>query len=417
MASQLEIMDSRKKAVIESKIMEVTAVLLLAFTLFTIPGFLLRYPTKVTAGQIVAQNHAPHDLNTASTRVLAAKSILFSTDKTTGKGSQVKYVSSMQATDRLIAETTEQAIIDNTADLAWQYLADAFNPDELSSHDRQLAHAVNHETIADTKTKENPVQDGLSLLFLPRVSSLPASELALIFPWKYTKPKSPVTHYVSAYASADINLINTPFDKLYSFASYTKEALNNSYGIHISGKRGNVEIETGLGYSARTYQPEIIKEAFGQFGSHYFEKSLQKISFDIACLPATIKYHFIDQPSWSAYLMGNVSINLIMNATYDIKETLVQGRPTPGRFTPDEARLDEKPFTEGLLNGGKLLESYFMTIGFGFGIQKNIINGISIYLQPSYNRHVLSQDIGIGPNKDKIHTSGIQMGIKAPISN
>lgn len=76
------------------------------------------------------------------------------------------------------------------------------------------------------------------------------------------------------------------------------------------------------------------------------------------------------------------------------------------------ARLEKKPFIDGILAGENIKENYFASIGFGFGIEKKICSHTSIYIQPSYQRQILSADIGIGPNKDKIHTSSLQFGVK-----
>jgi len=412
MSAQLQIIESRKRTVIESKIMEVTAVLFFAFTLFSIPGFMLRHPVSSKPEFIAAQHNItrPVPSGTGVTGIFRA--------------SENAEAETLPLQDFSVRPTFDMpGIAANSDDLqAAQEYAEALNQGTYLSAELRVIGDITqgypnlNAPVSEYQSLGIPNHNKHEVAFLEGVRSHPASEWALIFPWKYAQRRAPATYYLSAYASADVNLISTPFDKLYSIASYTREALNNSYGMHISAKSGDVEVETGIGYASRTYQPEIITEAFGHFGSHYFEKSLRKISFDMACLPATIKYHFIDQPSWSAYLMGDVSLNLIMNATYDIQEILVQGRPAPGRYTPEEARLDEKPFTEGLINGGRLSENYFVTVGFGFGIQKRILKGVSMYMQPSYNRHVLSSDIGIGPNKDKIHTSGIQIGIKTSIS-
>lgn len=244
----------------------------------------------------------------------------------------------------------------------------------------------------------------------------PESEMAMIFPMKLSRTNPSTKYAISAYASGDINLINTPFDKLYSLASYNKEALNNSYGVNFSAKKSNLELETGLGYAHRQYQPKLVTEAYGQFADHYFEKSLQKISYDIANIPLNFKYHFINQTNWGAYLMAGVALNLILDAKYDINETLRQGKPPVGRFTPEQARLDEKPFITGILNSDNFKDNYFASIGFGFGIEKKILGNTSIYVQPSYQRQILSSDIGIGPNKDKIHTSSLQFGVKTIIN-
>ena len=102
-----------------------------------------------------------------------------------------------------------------------------------------------------------------------------------------------------------------------------------------------------------------------------------------------------------------------MNADYGIKDVIVMGRPTlDNNRSNTESRLDEKPFIKGLFHGDKIVDDYFISAGFGFGIEKDIFKHTSFYLQPSYQRQILSKNIGIGPNKDKIHTSSIQVGLK-----
>lgn len=220
---------------------------------------------------------------------------------------------------------------------------------------------------------------------------------------------------ISVFGCEDVNLINTPFDKLYSLASYNKEALNHSFGIKYGEQVNKFEWQTGLVYAKRDYQPALVSEEFGQFGENYFEISLNKISFDIIAVPFNLKYSFIQQPQWSTYFMVGASLNLITNAKYDIVETLKEGRPS-SRFVPDEARLDEKIFNSGVLNGDTFKNNYFASVNFGFGIEKKINNKLSLYVEPSYHRQVLSNDIGIGPNKDKIHTTSLEIGLKTVLN-
>jgi hypothetical protein len=280
------------------------------------------------------------------------------------------------------------------------------DPEQKSELNFEITNA--HDALINNVDNNLPFLDQVPFtnIYTEIATSLPVS----IIPLKQVTKFS-----VGAFVSADINLINTPFDKLYSLASYTKEAYNNSFGFNFSAEKNDLEVQTGFGYAQREYQPKIIKEDYAQFSDHYFEKSLNKISFDIATIPLNLKYHFLNQHNWSVYFMTGAVLNIVINAEYDINETLKQGRSS-ARFTPDQARLDEKPFIKGIFNGDKIKDNYFVTVGFGFGVEKQISNSTSLYLQPSYQRQILSADIGIGPNKDNIHTSSLQFGVKTVIN-
>ena len=269
------------------------------------------------------------------------------------------------------------------------------------------------------ETKQIATVPSSSIRMVASLNALPLmdakkleSEFARIFPMQMSKISQKPSYALSVYGAADINLINTPFDKLYSKASYNKEALNNSYGINISKKTGHLEIESGLGYANRTYQPQIINEEFAEKDNSYSEISLNKISYHIANIPLNFKWHFIDQASWKAYVTVGAALNLVAHADYGINEIEVQGRPTLSGYLRDKPRLEEKEFIQGILSGGNFKDNYFASVGFGFGIEKKLVNNTYLYVQPSYQRQILTSDIGIGPNKDKIHTSSLQFGIK-----
>ena len=238
-------------------------------------------------------------------------------------------------------------------------------------------------------------------------------ETPRIIPMQNVTVRDKANMIVSLYSSADVNLINTPFDKVYSKASYYKEALSNSYGIGISRRFHTLEIGVGLAYAQRNYNPEIIEEIYGVRENLYSQVTFNKISYDIVSIPVQLNYRFIDKPSWSAYVMSSAITHLVMQADYGINDVIVMGRPAiENNHSFAKSRMDEKPFIDGLINGDNIQDDYFISVGFGFGIEKALFKDASIYMQPSYQRHILSADIGIGPNKDKIHTSSLLVGFK-----
>lgn len=285
-------------------------------------------------------------------------------------------------------------------------------------------YAVNETAVKGTgETEGNPLEvdnsgeSEMMWITSPLSSAAgntPESEMAFSMGHRLITPVHfPSTrYYLGGYATADVNLINTPFDKLYSISSYKKEAINHSFGLSFSGKKGQLEWETGLEFVQRKYKPATITETFGQGPDYYFETSLKEIRYTIAGIPFHLKYHFAEQQTWSAYMVTTLQTNLIMDAGYMIEEELKHGRPMPSRYTPEAPRLEEKPFIKGLLHGESLTKNYYIHAGIGLGMQKSLFQHTSMYMQTSYFRHIISNDIGIGPNKDKIHGTSFQLGIK-----
>ncbi|MFZ1750678.1 MAG: hypothetical protein WAU01_10815 [Saprospiraceae bacterium] len=446
---QLTMIEERKNTIFISKVLEFAAVFLIVFTFFHISGVVidkndntpLNTQSKYAVSDDRKENISNHMVVSQGSAAISASDIQPVLSQRKKPGVSLQNVNHLNSVDLI---KTKLAFWDQAA-----AAENVIEPPQMATYTYDIGEDVNHLSaidavhttdliLAQEKEKEvaqNVLTDehidannGASIIdksvtnhstidFLPRIpNTLVESEIPLMMPMKMVYPTTPARIAVSVYGSADINLINTPFDKLYSLASYNKEALNNSVGVNISRTTNQVEIETGLGYSSLVYQPKIIKEAFGQQSEYYFEKSLNKISYNIVNIPLNIKYHFINHDNWSSYLMVGATLNVVLNTDYDITETLRQGRPSAGRYTPDQARLTEKPFIKGFLNGDSFSENYFATVGFGFGIEKRVFKNTSLYIQPSYHRQFLSDDIGIGPNKDKIHTSSLQFGVKTVIN-
>jgi hypothetical protein len=420
MKEHLKTIEDRKNTVFITKTLEFAAIFLIVFT-FSHLSNLINFDKPETTSQ--NDQYANIQSNKTIEKLGQKPVVNFENNQRNSFGTKIKVQNS---SNQNIPEKT------NPDFFVADYETSSSNDfDKLDMDPRMAIITLQQEetkSILNTESSEldevKPIEkvvddNGLlnSVVLLPgRDDIKPESEMAMIFPMKLSHSDPSTKFGIAAYASGDINLINTPFDKLYSLASYNKEALNNSYGVNFSAKKSNLELETGLGYAQRQYQPKLVTEAYGQFADHYFEKSLKKISYDIANIPVNFKFHFVNQSNWSAYLMAGAALNLILNAKYDINETLRQGKPPVGRFTPEQARLDEKPFITGILNGDNFKDNYFASIGFGFGIEKKILGNTSIYVQPSYQRQILSDDIGIGPNKDKIHTSSLQFGVKTIIN-
>lgn len=220
---------------------------------------------------------------------------------------------------------------------------------------------------------------------------------------------------VSAFYSSDVNLINTPFDKVYSVASYSKEAFNQSAGVLLSFRKGDLTLETGVRYTDLQYFPKIIKEEHNQVADLYFETSLVKIAFKIINVPFHLKYHFLNSPGWSSYLVCGAGFNLIAESDFDITTNIRQGRRGLRSNDQDLRLIDEKRFNLGIFEGGGIKENYFITGVFGVGVERQVFGPVKIFTQALYNRHLFSDDIGVGPNKDKIHTMSFQGGVKVTL--
>lgn len=240
------------------------------------------------------------------------------------------------------------------------------------------------------------------------------SEMAVILPMQFIQDKkNTIETRIGLIASKMHNFILTPFDKVYSVPEFSKSTNNFGYGVSLGKKRGHGEIETGVMYSRLNYRPVEIRETFASAADVYFETSLKKIQFDLVKIPLNLKYYAVDTRSWKFYLVGGASLNLLANAQYVIEENIIKGRPVSSfRFSNEGPRLDNKPFTYGFFNKGNFRENYYVDIVLGMGLELRIGRNLHFYCQPAYHAFVFSDDIGIGPNQDKLNAFVAQTGFK-----
>jgi len=481
--AKLQIIQTRQNTVLVSKTIELVSIFLIILTFFHVNVFeFSEKPSSVNTAQAITtstpnngilkaqkDNKTDNKINTGLNRVNSkAQSLLPSpTIKSLDNNQKTKTTLKPEATKLIIASAPIATLDDETFDTGVSGLdmqpTTNHNPDIASGQDNIGIEDSNNnternkspETIATvalqstdidfnestiiTKNKTYVPSDKLEKIItladivekmeskdlsivskLARIQPEVYSEIALSFPEiKYVQNDNKKT-YLLAFTSADINLINTPFDKVYSKAAYSKEAQSNSYGLLIGKQKNNLSVETGLIYSNRTYQPQAITDIYGRSEYYYYEKTFNKISYDIISVPLNLKYHFINNKKWSAYVVSNLALNLVVNAHYNINKEIKTGN-IAARFDSESSRLSEKGFISGIFHSGQVIENsyassalkdnYFVTMGLGFGVTKSITDQLSVFVQPFYNRHVFSSDLGIGPNKDKIHSASLMMGV------
>lgn len=265
---------------------------------------------------------------------------------------------------------------------------------------------------ADGDQSENIETSRMSVEIQPigPTKTLPESDYAMIIPMPYASKHESKKSRFGLWSSIDVNMINTPFDKVYSFASYNREALGKSFGLLYQKKMGRFSWETGIGYSKKVYEPKLLTEIYGVYDGYYFEKSLKEISYKIASIPIMLNYDFLNKKSWNANISFGLCTNVLLAADYQIDDVIVNGS-LQGRYAKAEDRLSEKKFTEGFLAHYNISDNYYVTGNMGIGFEKNIFDDTSLFIRGNYSRQFLSKDNGIGPNKDKIHTTSLQLGV------
>jgi hypothetical protein len=270
-------------------------------------------------------------------------------------------------------------------------------------------------TMPDITPEEQFKIDQIAVL--PTISPMPESEIAKGFAMNYILPTKSAHWKLGAWTAAEVNVIKTPYDKIFSLLGYNHMAFSQSYGLSFSRKKERLSITSGLNYQSLKYQPKKFVEQYSNSDLYYFESSINAIKFDILRIPIQVEYDLYTNNAVSFYGKINVVPNFIIQSDYDVSNEIILGRPVEEiqknlLADTNDTRINEKNFTDGIFYGSKIGDSFYATVGIGLGLEKMVSPKISLFAETSYSHHMYSKDIGIGPNKDRIHNTSLLFGAK-----
>jgi hypothetical protein len=378
--------------ILRSKLVELSAVLL--FLLF----FLHQYqPTAPSELQAFAASEPVSATSLATADVGSSASDLTS-------DVLVPPSSSIPAFAQAAAQTSLQIPIDaHSQEQPSEPSESLENLVNLPQETTQVAGQIASETIV---TNQLPTPE-LSPLPREQTTTLALAPLAL----------KPTPHwYLSMAASANRNVIQTPFDPAFQTAPLRHGSYGYSSGLSLSRKTGQTELLTGIWHSTIAYRPPVPVQQFGTFDFLVIE-SFEGIHLDLLQVPLQVNYHFRKSPrKWNAYAHAGLQASFILDAVYDIRRTVIQAQGKPRDKNDSEklkSRLDRKEFPKGLTAGGQLSNNFFLSISAGAGVERHLNDRWVLFAQPTYTRQLSAN--GIGPNNDRLHNWSMLVGSRVLI--
>lgn len=229
--------------------------------------------------------------------------------------------------------------------------------------------------------------------------------------------KSPDGKFLHVAASFDNNKISTPFNEEYNPDGPGSAEM---FGFTLSGlfsiRKGNLEYETGFGYSSYN-KPLSFRRTWDNNIGDVFIYSLTNVGYDMFNVPLRVKYHFANTSDWSLYVTGGLVSDFIVNTGYDENnERLDINAPIPPGPTPMNQEITEIPFRteanfhDGLFQGGTLQQNYLLRGQIGAGMERHITPTLSAYIAGDYYHSLLNTTFG--PTDDTINKFSISFGIK-----
>lgn len=219
---------------------------------------------------------------------------------------------------------------------------------------------------------------------------------------------------VSAFSAMDINSIHTPYDEIYLKHGYEQSKFGFGGGFGLGWNKGRVTFETGMLFSMKQYDPKRVLELFRFNAETAKAISLKSIELNTLSIPLHFRFDISRGGRFIPYALIGGSINLATHANYQREEYFVSLRqPIPSDANinfSEESRLDQKRFTDGLLQGGKFSENHYLSFNGGLGVDYQLNKNWRLFAQTTYYLNFL--ETKLGPNNDHINTTSLQLGIR-----
>jgi uncharacterized DUF497 family protein len=246
---------------------------------------------------------------------------------------------------------------------------------------------------------------------------------SLILP---VKPKTQI--FLTASLSGGLGIAHSGFDPIYKIAGYQTYSSQFGAGLLYSVKNNKFEVQSGLRYTKKNYEPNQLVETYGDIFSGFRKISLDRISYDIVDIPLSLKYFIKEGKKTSFFVKAGANINFSLANNY-----LVSSGPSSepaSNFASREAisdgaeidkasRLSQKEFNPGLLQNvsGKkpgiftsLGNNSFITLSGELGLERKLSEKNALVFGVEYNKYYRID--GIGPNKDKLSALTLNLGVK-----
>lgn len=175
------------------------------------------------------------------------------------------------------------------------------------------------------------------------------------------------------------------------------------------------EIETGMIYMAKKYQPLPIVYFSGNFSQGYYGEGFKSIELNIINVPLHFRYNFLLRNRWRLYALAGGALQFVSQANYYKADQ--SGFNFPAPLVPPSGggttSIDSKKVEDGILEGGSLGDNSYLSANLGVGIERYMSERWSIFAQPTYQHSLYYfNKEGLGPYTDRFHTMSILMGIK-----
>ncbi len=191
--------------------------------------------------------------------------------------------------------------------------------------------------------------------------------------------------------------------------NYSTEYQTANVGLKLGRRKGNWGMELGLEHTPLAFRPEDETIAFHKDNNKTFATKYSKVRASIVSVPANVTRQITKVGKTSLHAVAGVAAHFATNKSYNFEEVEVPTSPsTQGNKPP-------LPDGKGLLEGSTLYGNSYATANAGLRIEHRVGRRTTAYVEPQVRRFMGGR--GVGPNRGKTNTIGVQAGVLAMIGS
>ena len=222
--------------------------------------------------------------------------------------------------------------------------------------------------------------------------------------------------------------IRTPVDRDLGLSAASRRRVGGSVGVDaVRRLGGDWQLGLGLAVTPVSYDPGlplvVIENAVRNLDRI---ERFEGISTNIATLPVTARRQLNPaNDKTRVFAKAGLAANVVLSTKYDFQTSLAEvprisprppvGGPASGLApTPiavPESLESSRPFTPGLLTGGKLARNAYVSALVGVEVQRRVNDRINVHAGLDYNQF-LGPPQGLGPNRDRASSLGLTIGAR-----
>lgn len=214
---------------------------------------------------------------------------------------------------------------------------------------------------------------------------------------------SPRYLHFGMFGSLDYNRIITPPDRFLDVETreLDRYELGYSGGFSVALELQRWEIQTGLIYSSKNYQPSALIVQSGNFRDGYGTERLKDIELNIIHIPLNFRYNLFHYDKTRFYVLAGASLQVATLGNYYVE----------GESSRRSSVLSQY-IENGWFEGGTFRDNSYLTGNLGFGLEHFVTTRWSVFAQPTYQHALNFFQQGLGATHDRISTMSIYSGIR-----